>query len=212
MIIDDYFDELIKYQDKYGIKTIILMEVGSFFEMYGVDNEKEKIGDLKKITELLGLTLSRRNKSIIENSRQNAQMAGFGTAFLKKYLSTLINNGYTVVLIEQTTPPPNPIREVTQIFSPGTYIDECNTPYSNNITCIYIENLECYKTKKNIYSCGLSTIDLSTGKCNIYENFTKFGDNNALLEDIYRYIETNTPKELIIINNIISNYFCILLI
>jgi len=205
MIIDDYFDELIKYQEKYGNKTIILMEVGSFFEMYGVDNEQEKIGDLKKITELLGLALSRRNKSILENSRKNAQMAGFGTAFLKKYLSILINNGYTIVLIEQTTPPPNPIRAVTQIFSPGTYIDECLNPFSNNISCLYIENLECFKTKKTIYACGLSTIDLSTGKSNIYENFTRFGDNNALLEDIYRYIETNSPQELLLIYNINQN-------
>ena len=53
MLIDDYFDYQTRYEKKYGKNTIILMEVGSFFELYGVDNEKEKIGDLQKITEIL---------------------------------------------------------------------------------------------------------------------------------------------------------------
>ena len=37
-IVDDYLDYQEKYQKKYGEKTIVLMEVGSFFEIYGVNN------------------------------------------------------------------------------------------------------------------------------------------------------------------------------
>ena len=34
-LIDEYFDYQDKFEAKYGINTIVLMEVGSFFEIYG---------------------------------------------------------------------------------------------------------------------------------------------------------------------------------
>ena len=43
MLIDDYIDYQNTYQEKYGDKTVILMQVGSFFEAYAIDNEKEKV-------------------------------------------------------------------------------------------------------------------------------------------------------------------------
>ena len=42
-IIDQYFDYQEKFEKKYGEKTIVLMEVGSFFEIYGVTNNKMNI-------------------------------------------------------------------------------------------------------------------------------------------------------------------------
>ena len=39
------------------------MEVGSFFEFYGVANNKEKIGDIKNVCELLNIQMTRRNKA-----------------------------------------------------------------------------------------------------------------------------------------------------
>ena len=35
-IIDEYFEYQEKYEKIYGEKTIVLMEVGGFFEIYGV--------------------------------------------------------------------------------------------------------------------------------------------------------------------------------
>ena len=71
MLIDDYFVYQINYEKKYGKNTIVLMQVGSFFEFYGVNNDAEKIGDPQIITELLNIQLTRRNKAILENSRTN---------------------------------------------------------------------------------------------------------------------------------------------
>ena len=44
-LITEYLDLQEKYQKKWGEKTIVLMEVGSFFEIYGVVNENEKKGN-----------------------------------------------------------------------------------------------------------------------------------------------------------------------
>jgi DNA mismatch repair protein MutS len=198
MLIDDYLVHQINFEKKYGPNTIVLMQVGSFFECYGVNNEHEKIGDLQTITELLNIQLTRRNKAILENSRTNCLMAGFPTISLKRFINILLNSNYTVILIEQVTEPPNPKREITQIFSPGTYIEEINQSDSNNIVSLYITEENCYKTGKSIFSFGLSSIDLSTGYNTVYEGNNIYYEKNAFFEEIYRFIESNNPKEMII--------------
>ena len=56
----------------------------------------------------------------------------------RNYINILINNGYTIVLVEQVTEPPNPERKVTQILSPGTSIIH-NKHYSNYLLSVFIE-------------------------------------------------------------------------
>ena len=198
MLIHEYLDYQILYEKKYGSNTLVLMQVGSFFEFYGVDNDTEKIGNVSYISELLNIQLTRRNKAILENSRNNALMAGFPTHALKRFIQILLQNNYTIVLIEQTTEPPNPKREITQIFSPGTYIDEINGFDVNNIVCLFLKEEKCYKTHQTLFIFGLSSIDLSTGINYLYEVSLGFYDKQAFFEEIYRFIENNNPKEIII--------------
>ena len=199
MLIDDYFKHQIRFEKKYGEKTIVLMEVGSFFELYGVSNEQEKIGDAKAVCELLNIQLTRRNKAILENSRKNALMAGFPSQSMKRFLQVLVSNNYTVVLIEQTTPPPNPTREITKIISPGTYIDEVKNNDANYIVSVLISEGKCYKTNMTQYSIGLSSIDLTTGKSTVYELYSCRNDEKVMFEEVYRYIESFSPMEIIVI-------------
>jgi DNA mismatch repair protein MutS len=198
MIIDDYFVHQLNFEKKYGPKTIVLLQVGSFFESYGIDNSTEKIGDIQRITELLNIQMTRRNKAILENSRSNALMCGFPIHSLKRFINILLNENYTVILIEQTTPPPNVKREITKIYSPGTYIDEINQSDSNNVVSLYITEENCYKTAKCIFSFGISSIDLSTGNNTVYEGSQLYYEKNAFYEEIYRFIEAFNPKEIII--------------
>ena len=199
MLIDDYFKHQIHFEKKYGEKTIVLMEVGSFFELYGVSNEKEKIGDAKTVCELLNIQLTRRNKAIAENSRKNALMAGFPVHSMKRFLNILLQNNYTIVLIEQTTPPPNPTREITKIISPGTYIEEVKNTDANYIVSILITEEKCYKTNIPQYIIGLAAIDLTTGKNIVYELYSTKDDDKVVFEEMYRFIESFSPKEILII-------------
>ena len=43
-------------------------------------------------------------------------MAGFQMPFATKFIKLLIDKGYTVVLVHQTSRPPNVVREVTDII------------------------------------------------------------------------------------------------
>ena len=56
-LINDYLDLQDKYEKKYGEKTIVLMEVGSFFELYGIVNETISRGRIYEISELTNLSV-----------------------------------------------------------------------------------------------------------------------------------------------------------
>ena len=123
-------------------------------------------------------------------------MAGFPSHSMQRFIDVLLNNSYTVVLIEQTTPPPNPKREITKIYSPGTYIENISYNEANYIISILISEEKCYKTGIKQYIIGLSAIDLTTGKNTIYHLYSKTNDNQLIFEEMYRFIEA--PKEILL--------------
>ena len=66
-----YFKLQKYYEKKYGTNTLVLIEIGTFFEVYEVNNDDEKIGKAKEIAELLNIQLTRKNKNILENNQSN---------------------------------------------------------------------------------------------------------------------------------------------
>lgn len=197
MIYDDYVNYTNEYRNIYGDKTIVFIEVGSFFEIYGVHNDNESSGaDMMAIGSLLNIQISRKNKSILENSRDNPMMAGFPNHALKKFLDVLIQNEYTCVIVEQVTPPPNPKREVTQIISPSTYLDNVNSYDTNVLMVICVEEVQHWKhSEKKSYGLGVSTVDLSTKQTTVFETH---GDFSSLNEEIARVCIMYNPKELVV--------------
>lgn len=196
MIYDDYVRYTNEYKIKYGEQTIVFIEIGSFFEIYGVFNEKETSGaNMIEIGNLLNIQVSRKNKAIIENSRENPMMAGFPNHALQKFIDVLISNKYTIVLIEQVTPPPNPKREVTQVISPSTYTSNISSNTTNILMIMYIEPIQHWKTKQLSYGIGIGTVDLSTSRTSVYE---KYVDKHMLNEEIVRLCIHYNPKELVI--------------
>jgi DNA mismatch repair protein MutS len=194
MTIHQYLFYQKKYEQQYGVnKTLVLMMIGSFYEAYATKTEGH---DLKKISELLNIVLTRKdkNKTI---SNENPYMLGFPTVSLNKYLKVLISTGYTIIMVDQVTPPPKPKREVTAIYSPGTYIEESFSSDSNNIVSLYIED-ELQKNGSILTCVGMSVVDLSTGKNCIYEAYSLFGDEKFALDEAVRFINSYNPKEVII--------------
>ena len=102
MIIDDYLNYLDEYRNKYGENTIIMMQVGSFFELYAIDINSKY---LYTIADICNIIVSRKNKTIQEVSRNNPLMCGFPLYVVNKYIQLILQNNYTIVLIEQVTEP-----------------------------------------------------------------------------------------------------------
>jgi Mismatch repair ATPase (MutS family) len=163
-LIDEYFEYQTRYEKQYGKNTLVLMQVGSFFEAYQtLDNGY----DLSKISSMLNVILSRKNKSIATIDKKNPYMLGFPVPVIGKYMRVLMENGFTIVLIEQISPPPSPKREITGIYSPATFIETDSEAVSSDnkyILSIFMEQNAEHKTKHKLVSVGLALLDLSTGK------------------------------------------------
>ena len=187
-----YLDLYDKYQKKYGENTIILMEVGSFFEMYGIETEEINKGKVTEISSLLNIQCTKKDKAKSEENYNNPRMAGFPSPALSKYINIILDNNYTVVLVEQTTPPPKPERKVTRILSPGTNFDNMKNSTSN-LMSIYIEKLN------NSEICiGISVIDVITGKNSVFETQSRPNDKDYGYEEIFRMIQVHNPTEIIL--------------
>lgn len=61
-----YFDLQRHFEAKYGVDTVVFMEIGTFFEVYEINNDEEQVGKAKEIAELLNIQLTKKNKSILE--------------------------------------------------------------------------------------------------------------------------------------------------
>jgi len=191
MIIDDYLNYLHEFRNKYGDNTIIMMQVGSFFELYAIDINSKY---LYTIADICGIQVSRKNKTIQEVSKNNPLMCGFPLYVLNKYVQLILQNNYTIVLIEQVTEPPEPKRKITEIISPSTNIN-VNSKKSNYILVLY------YEIINDLLVVGISGVDLSTGRCFIYENGSSKSDPQYTLDETYRLITTYNPSEILILSN-----------
>lgn len=201
-IIDDYIDYHNKYKNKYE-KMIVLIEVGSFYEAYSTDTEGP---NLYEISTLLEIVYTRKDKSINKIDRKNPYMLGFNKISSIKFISQLLNNGYTVITVNQIYKGTNSSgkkefsRDDIIIYSAGTCIDYVSKPDSNFISCIYIEE-EIQKNGKYILCAGLTAIDVSTGKSYYYECYSQNGDEKKALDETIRFIQSINPIEIIIVHN-----------
>tara|TARA_B000000477_G_scaffold122683_1_gene127035 strand:+ start:10898 stop:13945 length:3048 start_codon:yes stop_codon:yes gene_type:complete len=192
MLVDNYIEYTKHYKIKYGNNTIVLMQVGSFYEFYSITDDINS--DIYKIAEICNILISRKNKTINEVSIDNPLMAGFPLYVLDKYKNILLQNNYTIVIITQVTEPPNPDRKVTEILSPGMNIN-VNTKKNNYMMLIYLEYIN------NLLVAGISGIDLSTGTCFINEAGSTNYDKDYAIDELFRMITIYNPSELIILSN-----------
>lgn len=191
-LILSYFEHTKKYTEEYGDKTIVLMMVGSFYEIYGEKNSKgvisgSKIEDISKICDL---AIAQKTGTYV--------MAGFTYTKIDKYLKKIQDAGYTTIVIKQD--PGNPkIRSVEGIYSPGTFFNPDSSEISNNTMCVWVERVSYMKSKSVIV--GLANVDIYTGRVILFEYKTEDKHNPTSYDELERYISTYKPSEVIFISN-----------
>ena len=202
-IIDEYIEFDKKYKQQYGHDTVILMEVGDFFELYGVQNDFENVGaNLQDISDVLNIRVTSKNKSISTVDRKNPLMSGFPSYIVEKHIQTLVENQYTVVLVEQYENKNCKYykqfdRKVSKIITPSTYFNyhSDSTNYSNYLMVCYWETI-----KQNQIEClsfGCTLVDITTGNTHFYECVDKNQSSTLCLEEAYRIIQMYNPTEVI---------------
>jgi DNA mismatch repair protein MutS len=206
-LIKQYLDYQVRFEKEYGKNTIVLMQVGAFFEMYGINNDTEKIGNVGDVAEKLNIILTRKKKANLDNNIKNPLMCGFQLPYLERHLSILLENDYTVILIEQDEKDKH-LRKITNIYSPGVNINNVKNYDNNNIVSIYIDIENCIKTNKKLMILGACSIDLTTGNSVINQSHDLIDDKNTLFEDLNRFILIYNPIEIIL--NISNNEYGLL--
>jgi DNA mismatch repair protein MutS len=206
-LIKEYFVLTEKYTAEYGANTVVLLQVGAFFEVYGqiitpaggdgggVTCSGSRIDDFCSICEL-----AKANKT------PGFLMAGFRDYGLDKYLKKLQDAGFTAVVYVQDGVKTPPVRVLQGIYSPGTYfstdiVPGCGggsggTALSNNIACIWIEKIS------RTLIMGMTNIDIYTGRATIFETENKDSHNPTTYDEVERFISSYMPSEVILISNL----------
>ena len=200
-MLKQYFQLRDEYREKYGEKTILLFQVGAFYEVYTKVNEKNK-----EIVEEQVIEFKRFTELASANKNETTIMLGFRDYIIEKYVEKIQNAGYTAVVYSQDAPAANTTRSLTGIFSPGTFFSVNNDEISNNICCIWIHRRERNKLNKsgNIM-IGMSSIDIFTGKNTFYEIITENAHNPTTYDELERFVSTYNPSETILISNMEEN-------
>jgi DNA mismatch repair protein MutS len=193
LLTEIYFELQDYFESKYGSDTIILIEIGSFFEIYEVNNDKLKIGKAKEIAGLLNIQLTKKNKAIAENSIKNPLLAGVPTVSIDRYISRLIaTKQYTIVIVKQKGNPPKITRYISNVISPGTNFDYQTEADENNIVSVIIDE------NQGIYSVGYSAIDVTTGKTVVNEMHSTRDDRTYALDELFNLLQTYNTTEVIV--------------
>jgi DNA mismatch repair protein MutS len=193
LLTEIYFELQEYFEKKYGKNTVVLMEIGTFFETYEVNNEELQIGKAKEISELLNIQLTRKNKSILENSVKNPLLAGIPSISLQKHLDRLVSEKrYTLIVIKQKGAPPKITRFISDIISPGTNFEYIKSDESNYITSLLFDYND------GIYSVGYSAIDVTTGKTHLFETHGTKDDKKYALDEIFRLLQSYKSSEIML--------------
>ena len=206
-LIEDYFRITKENQNEYGNNTILLMLVGSFFEVYGIKDNHQGFITGSKIEEfcrICELNMVGKNVCVGENQDNQIMMAGFKDIMIEKYIKKIKDAGYTCVVYTQDENCKNTTRSCAGIFSPGTYFgDDTSNKLSNNITCIWVDLIENKVLLKGKYVVvGVSNIDIYTGKTSLFQFKEAYVNNPTTFDDLERFISIYNPSEVIFISNL----------
>ncbi len=193
--IEEYFGLYEKYRAEFGDRSVVLYQKGVFYEIYGVDNDKEKIGDVATLAKVSGLYLTKADNNLDYNNRGNPQLIGFPIDKLDHYVELFLHHGYTLVVVNQqpdSDAKGRKVRDVFRVFSPATYLNYSSGETHTLVSVFVSTDSELTPSKTHI---GLALIDINTGRSVVYHFYDTDGSRWGHLQDI---VETNRPSELVL--------------
>ena len=206
-LTDEYFRISREYVNKYGQKTILLMQVGSFFECYSRADAGGNIADanMREFCTVCDLNTS------ITNGRCMAGFpftCNFRDYSLERYVKKMQDRGYTIVVYVQDGQGANTTRSLYCIYSPGTFFSSDSVVLSNNTSCFWIQRVKVGTNGMNKkIIMGMSNIDIYTGKSACFEMESELNPrhNQTTYDELERFVSSFRPSEVIIISNLSAN-------
>lgn len=204
-LIKEYFELTKKYKEDYGENTILLTQVGSFFEVYGLKNKANQTIQGSRILDFSAICdLNVVDKNVCVG-KENVLMAGFKDNYIDKYVRKIQDAGFTAVVYTQDEASKNTTRSLAGIFSPGTYFSNETPNLTNNLTCIWVDlvNNRLINKGKTVV-VGVGNIDIYTGKTSIFQFQEVYMNNPTTYDELERFLSIYNPSEAIFISNLLE--------
>lgn len=196
-LIGEYLRQTQYYTNIYGKNTILIMLVGSFYEIYALkSNENQEYYEGSAIEEVSHICDLVVKQKAHKYKNKFLYQSGFRDLYWDKYVERLTQNNFCVVKFDQDEKDKT-VRKLSQIFSPGTFFQNTTFKLSNNTTCIWVERFT--STINPCYIFGFATIDIYSGKTNIFELRETPIQNKILGDELERYLTIYNPSEVICI-------------
>ena len=186
-VLTEYLKLHNEYAAKYGDRVAVLFQVGHFYESYGIDNGEEKLGNAVELSRILNIVLTRKNKKIVNNGRDNPLMLGFPCLALSKYVPVLLAEDYTVVVADQVKAGAAFRRKVTDVISPSTHIDSAAD--DNYLVLIHMDQHR---------HVGMSAISVLTGRSVVHECCHDPDDPDLSADEALAFVKQHRPREVVL--------------
>lgn len=190
----EYIELYQTYTKKYGSKTAIFLMVGSFYELYDIQDQEtgETQANVRDIVDLLGIQLSNKKGDVGQG--KDGLFAGFPDYVMHKWAGRLTSSGWTVVIVDQIKDAKGKVKErkVARILSPSTHIEQTNSLETPYVTTLYFE------PGQNAPLFGAATLDLTTGTTKTYFHSANGRADIWTADDLVQMLSVYPPKELLI--------------
>ncbi|ODV85035.1 hypothetical protein CANARDRAFT_8165 [[Candida] arabinofermentans NRRL YB-2248] len=180
--LTDFYQGIKDITDHYANKGpdyVVLMQVGSFYELY--------FDQATKFSSMLGLTLTKKKLRT-----QDVAFSGFPDYRLDKYLQTIFSSGLKAVICDQKHDSVKNIieRPVDRLVTPGTVIDDgLRDFHCNNFILSMTLPEDPFKKDFTSLKIGLCWADVALGRFFVLE---------STLNDLMANITRINPSEILI--------------
>jgi DNA mismatch repair protein MutS len=203
-IFEEYFKAQLELEEKYGSQSIVLMMVGSFYEIYQVDLPNVRIGKAEDANDILGMNMTKKNKSKA-HARNNPYMVGFPDYAIDEHLGKLLRKNFTVATFDQYDQAytdqngkqrQRKIRKCSHVYTPSTFVDDTLTD-ENSLLVLELTEYKSPITKQIMKKIHIAILSLSTGRAHLLESYDNQHDTGKAECDLYRILHSYNPSEII---------------
>ena len=216
-VVEFYLATLKEYTQKLNkSKLTVLMQVGEFFEIYGIiypDGTRD--GNVWEFCDDVNLKVAAKPQVVYDRPEIQVFMGGVGESYVNPYIQKAVDRfGWTIVIFDQQRIGNSAKfeRREASIISPGVNINSDN--FSNISMVIYMEQVRNYYNNNNNSSThrphtsitkssssqiqiGVAFIDCLTGDNGIMSvNNTSAGDLSIALDELLKLLTIKNPNEL----------------
>jgi DNA mismatch repair protein MutS len=185
-----------KYSAKFGAKTAIFMLVGSFYELYAIQEPEtgECNFNIKEITDYLGIQIAYYKGQL--PGKKDGMIAGFPDYALHKWAGRMTSAGWTIVVVDQKKDSKGRVsdRVLTRILSPSTHIENISAFETPFLTTIYFYNTSVF----NAPHFGIASLDLTTGQTISYSGQAAGRADFWTADTLVQNLSIFQPREVLV--------------